>query len=328
MANATPIDGDLWLMSGTSILKLRPEILSSLPTSEFFGVIFGYGTDMYFWNGEEAVSMSGFKSSALVADDSVNGIYSVLNGLVSGTYQFRSIKKGSSKVSITKDANNNIVIDLGSVGITDIIGLQTALANKSDVGHNHNNLYYTKTEIDNKVGSVYRVKGTKATYGDLPSTGNVAGDVWNVTAVYQNYPAGTNFVWNGTEWDALGGTIDLSVYALSSQTLVAATPTSTQVGAGAKAINAILQWFADNISFLLDKYNSSLKEPKEIAITGTGGTITAATHGFSKVVNIQYKVGGVYGILPIEIGSSNEIVWTSKTNLQAGDSAFIIITGK
>ena len=33
------------------------------------------------------------------------------------------------------------------------------------------------TALNNAIGSVYRVKGTKATYADLPSSGNVAGDV-------------------------------------------------------------------------------------------------------------------------------------------------------
>lgn len=66
------------------------------------------------------------------------------------------------------------------------------------------------------LGNVYNVKGTKATYSALPSTGNVAGDVWNVTAAYGNYPAGTNWVWTGSEWDALGGAIDLSGYLQSS----------------------------------------------------------------------------------------------------------------
>lgn len=69
---------------------------------------------------------------------------------------------------------------------------------------------FVNTAVNNAVGSVYRVKGTKADYASLPSSGNVAGDVWNVTAAYGNYPAGTNWVWTGSEWDALGGEIDLS----------------------------------------------------------------------------------------------------------------------
>ena len=70
---------------------------------------------------------------------------------------------------------------------------------------------FVKDAVNTAVGSVYRVKGTKASYANLPSSGNVTGDVWNVTSAYGNYPAGTNWVWTGSEWDALGGAIDLSV---------------------------------------------------------------------------------------------------------------------
>lgn len=78
---------------------------------------------------------------------------------------------------------------------------------------------YTDDQIATAISSVYRVKGTKATYADLPTTGNTEGDVWNVTAAYGTTPAGTNWVWvadssktAGGYWDALGGTVDLSNY--------------------------------------------------------------------------------------------------------------------
>lgn len=70
---------------------------------------------------------------------------------------------------------------------------------------------YTKTEVDNKVSSVYKYKGSVATFGDLPSTGQVVGDVYNVES------DGSNYAWNGTTWDKLGGDIDLSAYYTSSQ---------------------------------------------------------------------------------------------------------------
>ena len=71
---------------------------------------------------------------------------------------------------------------------------------------------YTKTEVDNKVSSVYRYKGSVATFGDLPSTGQVIGDVYNVES------DGSNYAWNGTTWDKLGGEIDLSDYYTKTQT--------------------------------------------------------------------------------------------------------------
>ena len=71
---------------------------------------------------------------------------------------------------------------------------------------------YTKTEVDNKISSVYKYKGSVATFGDLPSTGQVIGDVYNVES------DGSNYAWNGTIWDKLGGEVDLSDYYTKTQT--------------------------------------------------------------------------------------------------------------
>lgn len=79
---------------------------------------------------------------------------------------------------------------------------------------------YTKTEVDAKVASVYRIKGSVATVAALPTTGNTLGDVYNVTATGQNY------VWiGGTDgdlgngWDSLGGTVDLTNYYTKTESL-------------------------------------------------------------------------------------------------------------
>lgn len=80
---------------------------------------------------------------------------------------------------------------------------------------------YTKTEVDtaisNSIASVYKIKGSVATYSNLPSTNLTVGDVYNVVAAYGNYPAGTNWVYTDNGWDALGGAIDLSGYVLESE---------------------------------------------------------------------------------------------------------------
>ena len=69
-----------------------------------------------------------------------------------------------------------------------------------------------KSYVDGKVTSVYRYKGTVAEYSDLPSSGQVVGDVWNVEQAHGSVPAGANYAWDGTSWDVLGGTIDTSVF--------------------------------------------------------------------------------------------------------------------
>lgn len=76
------------------------------------------------------------------------------------------------------------------------------------------------------LGSAYRVKGTKDTVAEvLALTDAKVGDVWNITAEFslqgKKYPAGTNVVCvtatsasahDDRNWDALGGTVDLSPY--------------------------------------------------------------------------------------------------------------------
>lgn len=65
---------------------------------------------------------------------------------------------------------------------------------------------YTKEETDAKVSSVYRFKGSVATYSALPTSGQAVGDVWNVE------DTGANYAWTGDSWDKLSETIDLTPY--------------------------------------------------------------------------------------------------------------------
>lgn len=70
---------------------------------------------------------------------------------------------------------------------------------------------YTKTEIESKIASVYKYKGSVANYASLPTTDLTIGDVYNVE------DTGDNYAWTGTEWDKLAGTIDLSNYATKTE---------------------------------------------------------------------------------------------------------------
>lgn len=72
------------------------------------------------------------------------------------------------------------------------------------------------TDIKGKITAIYTPKGSKDKYADLPTDAAV-GDVWNVVEAYNGHPAGTNFAWTGTAWDALGGSIDLSNYYNKSE---------------------------------------------------------------------------------------------------------------
>ena len=79
-----------------------------------------------------------------------------------------------------------------------------------------NSTYAKKSDISN----VYKFKGTKTNYADLPTTNRVTGDVWNITNADAEHgiKAGDNVAWNGTAWDNLSGTVDLSAYATTTTT--------------------------------------------------------------------------------------------------------------
>ena len=64
------------------------------------------------------------------------------------------------------------------------------------------------------ISTVYKYKGTKTNYSELPTSGNNIGDVWNITKADKtnNIKAGDNVVWDGSKWDNLSGTVDLSNY--------------------------------------------------------------------------------------------------------------------
>ena len=74
------------------------------------------------------------------------------------------------------------------------------------------------TTVIPPLNQVYVYKGS-CLYSELPGSGNTVGDVWNVTDAHGSVPAGTNYAWNGTGWDALGGSIDLSNYLTTSSSI-------------------------------------------------------------------------------------------------------------
>jgi hypothetical protein len=84
-------------------------------------------------------------------------------------------------------------------------------------------------QIKTDLGSALTYKGSVDTYDQLPEEAEV-GDTWNVAQAYQTYPAGTNYAWTGSAWDALGGSVDLSGYQTKSDDTLA-TSAKTVVGA-------------------------------------------------------------------------------------------------
>jgi hypothetical protein len=152
---------------------------------------------------------------------------------------------GDSTKGLVKD-----LADLNSAAVKSVVVKTTdgdTTVSSSGIATIDLSNYATKTEIS----SVYKAKGTKATIADLPLVDNVVGDVWNIAAAFEmdgkKYPAGTNVVYTGTEWDPLGGELDLSNYFTQEQVNAAIetsvgkldTLTTTNKGNVVAAINEV-----------------------------------------------------------------------------------------
>ena len=66
-----------------------------------------------------------------------------------------------------------------------------------------------------KLTGVMKYAGQVDNYSDLADVTKNKGDVWNIVNAdpAHGIKAGDNVAWNGTDWDDLSGTVDLSIYA-------------------------------------------------------------------------------------------------------------------
>lgn len=112
-------------------------------------------------------------------------------------------------------------------------------------------------ELRSSVASALDYKGTKDTYEELPSEGNKKGDVWNVVAAHETTLAGTNYAWDGTQWDPLGGTIDLSGYYTKSQVDGAISEVKTELEATDTDLQEQITTVTNQLNNKVDKVEGS-----------------------------------------------------------------------
>ena len=195
------------------------------------------GTDLYFWNGTEWVNMGRFQGPqgepGKDAELSKAAIEAVLVGEVTThTHDTRYYTKDQT------DANIKVVAD--------------------DLANN----YYNKSQVDSKFTSVYIFKGSVDTIEDLPTEGNIVGDVWNVRK------NDTNYAWTSEGWDALGGTAELA--SLTANGLMSkedfAKLQGIEAGAQVNKIETITKRVELNV------VNKNVTIPEDIKISDTEPT--------------------------------------------------------
>lgn len=184
-----------------------------------------------------------------------------------------------------------------------ITGLSADFANAvSGIGKEQGSIKsYVDGKISTAISSVYRVKGSVDNYSDLALISEKeTGDVYNVvnaaTVDSKWYPAGTNWVWNGSAWDALGGTIDLSVYAYSS----ALTAEQQNRSDADDAINAKIGGNFDSgntvaaaITSARTSADNSLKSVSAVGdtyVSATPGSVEDGTNGKKQNITVAANV--------------------------------------
>lgn len=134
---------------------------------------------------------------------------------------------------------------------------------------------YTKSETDTKinaaVASTYKYKGS-VTADKLPTSGQVVGDVYNITNDSSYGKAGMNVAWNGTTWDALGSNVDLSNYVTTSDSRLSNARPASDVYAWAKAAK---------------KPSYSASEINGLGSLATKNGLSAGDVGLGNVANID-----------------------------------------
>ena len=100
---------------------------------------------------------------------------------------------------------------------------------------------YTKAQVDAKLSGAYKVKGS-STFENLPTEGNVVGDVYNITNAFdlddKHYDPGTNVVWTEEGWDPLSGSFDTTAIEGSIQEVADDLASEVTRAKGAESANA------------------------------------------------------------------------------------------
>ena len=129
---------------------------------------------------------------------------------------------------------------------------------------------YTKTEVDAKVSSVYKYKGSVANEAALPQEDQVTGDVYNVE------DTGMNVAWDGTKWDKLGSTVDLSAY-MTTETANSTFATITTVNGKADKATSLSGYGITDAYTKTEADNAFMNSAEvESAITAKGYATTSA----------------------------------------------------
>jgi hypothetical protein len=145
-----------------------------------------------------------------------------------------------------------IIVDCGEDGVYRYI---CNSEDYFDISQVSNELNWERIDAKGVVGTItglFQYKGSVATRAALNSLNPSVGDVYNVEeevtettttelgdSITKTYLGGTNWAWTGSKWDALAGSIDLSVFASKLYVEQALGEISTNISTNATNIKGL-----------------------------------------------------------------------------------------
>ena len=207
--------------------------------------------------------------------------------------------------------------------------------------------------LENRISTVYTPRGSVATLEALQAiTDPAVGDVYNIEA------DGMNYVWNGTDWDALGASVDLSGYMLYTD-VDAITRNELDIIMGIASSVEVLSTFAMNggevslssdittsapfavetgTTLTINLNNQTLASANNqpifqvdggtLILTGTGKVNAPKTIGYARnggqilIENGKYDSAGNYGFAASGAGSKVVVDGGTISGQEGGVGAF------
>ena len=322
----TKLDGAIYFLSDTRQIargsvkySQEAQIVSALPGSGIRGYIYFNTTNgiAYIYNGSEfkAIGVVTISDISAAEDADVPNVGAVKNYVATQVAAgvANKVDKVAGKQLSTEDYTTAEKTKLGTYpeNYSTVTALIDAKADPSDITDALNN-YYTKGDVDGMVASVFTYKGTKATEGELPQDDQKVGDVWHVTA------GSKEFAWDGTQWEELGGVVDLSNYYTKEE---ADSAIDTKVNAAKSELQSAIDEKADSTTVTaLDGRVAAVESGKAAKVSGATQDNLAKLTAEGDLADSGVKVGGA-----TLNGSPNAVTLATEAGVKAyADNAIAV----
>ena len=263
-------------------------VLPIASSSQLGGIKVGSGLNISETDGTLSVKNVTINYNDLEHKPSIGGI-TLIEGQTAEDLDLATSKATQSALNLKADKADT----LAGYGITDA---------------------YTKEEVEARLSSVYKFKGSVPTIDYLPLENNVIGDVYNVE------DTGANYAWDGDKWDKLSETIDLTSYALKSTSLAGygITDAYTKEEVDVKIAEK------DSLPAQADKQGTFLSTNGTSAFWSTLPESNDTTKGIVKLASVEELNEGLSESSVITVKNLSDKLLSKQNVLTAGEGISIV----